>query len=100
MKPAPFTYVRATSLDEAWSRLDADEGAKILAGGQSLMPLLNMRLLRPTTLVDINDVPGLDRVEATPDGGLRIATYTPGEADLSVIYVELADKAYLDAPRP
>jgi aerobic carbon-monoxide dehydrogenase medium subunit len=72
VKPAPFTYVRAMTLDEALTRLDADEGAKILAGGQSLVPLLNMRLLRPTTLVDINGVPGLDRVEATPDGGLRI----------------------------
>jgi aerobic carbon-monoxide dehydrogenase medium subunit len=72
VKPAPFSYVRAPSLDEALARLDADEGAKILAGGQSLMPLLNMRLLRPTTLVDINGVPGLNTVDATPDGGLRL----------------------------
>jgi hypothetical protein len=41
-----------------------------------------------------------DAYAETSDGGLRIATYTPGEADLSAIYVELADQAYLDAPRP
>jgi carbon-monoxide dehydrogenase medium subunit len=72
VKPASFSYVRATSLDEALARLEADDGAKILAGGQSLMPLLNMRLLRPTTLVDINGLPGLNTVDAAPDGGLRI----------------------------
>jgi carbon-monoxide dehydrogenase medium subunit len=44
------------------------EGAKVLAGGQSLLPLLSMRLAAPTTLVDINRVPGLDRIEVTPDG--------------------------------
>ena len=44
------------------------KGAKVLAGGQSLLPLLSMRLAAPTTLVDINRVPGLDTVEATGDG--------------------------------
>jgi carbon-monoxide dehydrogenase medium subunit len=63
MKPAPFAYVRAESVEEA--RLALVEGggdAKVLAGGQSLVPALNMRLLRPEAVVDINRVPGLDDV--------------------------------------
>ena len=47
---------------------DDGEGAKVLAGGQSLLPLLSMRLAAPATLVDINRVPGLDTVEVTGDG--------------------------------
>ncbi|MGY1751383.1 FAD binding domain-containing protein [Modestobacter sp. SYSU DS0511] len=67
MKPAPFGYADPTSVDEALRLLDS-EGAKVLAGGQSLLPLLSMRLAAPTTLVDINRVPGLDRIEAADDG--------------------------------
>ena len=67
MKPAPFGYADPTSLDEALTVL-ADEGAKVLAGGQSLLPLLSMRLASPATLVDINKVPGLDSVVVTDDG--------------------------------
>jgi CO/xanthine dehydrogenase FAD-binding subunit len=64
VKPPPFEYARPTSLDEALALL-ADHGdeAKVLAGGQSLMPLLTMRLARPALLVDINDVGGLDNVD-------------------------------------
>ena len=69
MKPAPFRYADPGSLDEALDVLAAEgAGAKVLAGGQSLIPLLSMRLAAPTTLVDINRVPGLDAVEATGDG--------------------------------
>ena len=69
MKPAPFRYADPGTLDEALEVLSAEgEGAKVLAGGQSLLPLLSMRLAAPTTLVDINRVPGLDTVEATGDG--------------------------------
>ncbi|QXG76509.1 FAD binding domain-containing protein [Modestobacter sp. L9-4] len=69
MKPAPFSYADPRSLDEALAVLSEEgEGAKVLAGGQSLLPLLNMRLAAPTTLVDINRVPGLDRIEAGEDG--------------------------------
>jgi aerobic carbon-monoxide dehydrogenase medium subunit len=74
VKPAPFDYVRARTLDEALAALDAD--SKILAGGQSLVPMLNMRLVRPARLVDINAVPGLDGVRARPDGGLDIGALT------------------------
>ena len=72
MKPAPFDYVRPESLDDALAALaGGGDDAKVLAGGQSLVPALNMRLLRPTLLVDVNRVPGLDGV--TDDGGaLRV----------------------------
>ena len=66
MKPAPFAYLRPGSLTEAVSALAGDPGAKVLAGGQSLVPLLSMRLAAPSLLVDINGLPGLDAV--TVDG--------------------------------
>jgi len=53
MKPAPFDYVRPTSLTEACEILAADEDARVIAGGQTLIPMLAMRLARPTKLVDI-----------------------------------------------
>jgi len=69
VKPAPFGYADPTSVDEALEVLTAEgEGAKVLAGGQSLLPLLSMRLAAPTTLVDINRLPGLDRISAGTDG--------------------------------
>lgn len=72
MKPAPFKYVAARSVEEAVAALAAAGGeAKLLAGGQSLVPMLNFRLLEPAVLVDINRIAGLDRIEAV-DGGLRI----------------------------
>ena len=71
MKPAPFDYVRPGSLDDATAALAGDPGAKVLAGGQSLVPAMNFRLARPAVLVDINRVAELDF--CTPiDGGLRI----------------------------
>ncbi|MDX6512546.1 MAG: aerobic carbon-monoxide dehydrogenase medium subunit, partial [Gaiellaceae bacterium] len=65
MKPAPFDYVRPESLDEALAQLvELGEEAKVLAGGQSLVPVLNMRLLQPSTVIDIGRLPGLDGIEA------------------------------------
>ena len=63
MKPAPFEYVDPRTVDEAVEHLGrhGDE-AKVLAGGQSLVPMLNFRLARPAMLVDINRVAGLDDV--------------------------------------
>jgi 2-furoyl-CoA dehydrogenase FAD binding subunit len=69
MKPAPFQYARPESLDEALSLLVAED-AKVLAGGQSLIPALNMRLLRPSLLVDVNLVAGLNDV--ADNGTLRV----------------------------
>ena len=57
MKPAPFAYHRAVSMDEAVETLAAT-GGKVLAGGQSLVPMMSMRLAAPAALVDINQVPG------------------------------------------
>ena len=59
MKPAAFDYVVADSVDAACAALGRGD-AKIIAGGQSLVPMLNFRLLRPAILVDINRIPGLD----------------------------------------
>lgn len=59
MKPAPFEYVRPASIDEACALLAADEGARLIAGGQTLVPLMAMRLARPTRLIDIARIPSL-----------------------------------------
>jgi CO/xanthine dehydrogenase FAD-binding subunit len=73
MKPAPFEYFAPASVDETLELLNehGDE-AKILAGGQSLMPLMNMRLARPRVIVDINRLSDLERITATAEGGLAI----------------------------
>ena len=68
MKPAPFGYRRPDTLADAVAALASDPGAKVLAGGQSLVPLLSMRLAAPSLLVDINGLPGLDAIEVTDDG--------------------------------
>ena len=61
MKPAPFAYAKARSVDHAAALLAEHHGeAKLLAGGQSLIATLNMRLSSPSLLVDINHIPGLD----------------------------------------
>ena len=66
MKPPPFAYERPRSVEEAVTAL-ADGDAKVLAGGQSLVPALNMRVVRPTRLIDINHVVDLDNVVETGD---------------------------------
>jgi len=71
VKPPPFEYVPAATVDEVVAALAAAGGdAKVLAGGQSLVPMLNMRLARPAVLVDVNRVSGLDGVEI--DGAVRL----------------------------
>lgn len=68
MKPAKFDYLRAASLDEALEAL-AEHGdeAKIIAGGQSLMPMINFRLVKPGILIDINRIAGLEVIEDRGD---------------------------------
>lgn len=77
MKPAPFAYLAPRSLEEALTLL-AEHGdqAKLLAGGQSLVPMLNFRLARPDVLIDLNRVSGLDGIAL--DGGdlLRVGAMT------------------------
>ena len=62
MKPAPFAYRKARSLDEAIALLGENPDARLLAGGQSLMATLNMRLSAPSLLIDINGIAGLDGI--------------------------------------
>ena len=73
MKPAPFDYYAPLELQETLDLLEryGDE-AKILAGGQSLMPLINLRLARPRVIIDINRLHNLDAISTAPDGGLTI----------------------------
>lgn len=72
MYPPPFEYSAPTSIEEASALLGkAGDEARVLAGGQSLLPMMKLRLAMPSHLVDINRVPGLDRVEPT-NGKLRI----------------------------
>lgn len=72
MKPAPFQYHRPDSVEEALSLL-AEHGydAKLLAGGQSLVPAMNFRMAVPAVLIDLNRIAGLDGI-AEADGGLRV----------------------------
>src|SRR5882757_92533 len=68
MKPVAFDYVRAVSVGHAVEALaEAGSHAKIIAGGQSLMPMINFRLVKPSVLVDINRIPDLDTVEVRGD---------------------------------
>jgi carbon-monoxide dehydrogenase medium subunit len=73
MKPAPFEYYAPTTVDEALAHL-AEYGydAKVLAGGQSLIPMMNFRLAQPSILIDINNITELFYIRANEDGGLRI----------------------------
>jgi carbon-monoxide dehydrogenase medium subunit len=81
VKPSPFIYHRPEALDEAVSVLDevGDDG-KVLAGGQSLVPLLNLRLAAPAHLVDVNRVAGLGEID-TAAGGVRVGA-TARHADV------------------
>jgi len=73
VKPAAFAYAAPRTLDEALALL-AEHGdeAKVLAGGQSLVPMLNFRLVRPALLVDVNRVVELGTVSTTADGALHL----------------------------
>lgn len=85
LKPAPFTYHRPTSIDEAVRILSevADEDGRVIAGGQSLAPMMAFRIARPQHLVDINEIDALD-VLTVEDGALRVgacvrhARFRPG----------------------
>ena len=77
MIPAAFEYVRATSLDDALARLAASHGeAKVIAGGQSMLPLMKLRLARPATLVDIGRLAELKGIRRLPDGRVAVGALT------------------------
>jgi len=82
MKPAQFEYTRPKSLQEAIALLsEADANAKVIAGGQSLGPMLNLRLARPGRLVDIRHLPELRTVRADPKFFAIGATLTHAEIE-------------------
>ena len=90
MKPAPFTYHRPATLDEAVETLAATDG-KVLAGGQSLVPIMSMRLASPAALVDLNHIPGQDKIIVN-DAGVSIGCLTRHRA------LELDPAAYAANP--
>jgi len=67
MKAAPFEYFRVADVDEACAMLAADESARVIAGGQTLVPMMAMRLARPTRLIDINHIVALSYIRADGD---------------------------------
>lgn len=67
MKAAPFEYFRVADVDEACAMLAADESARVIAGGQTLVPMMAMRLARPTRLIDINRIVALSYIRADGD---------------------------------
>ena len=77
MKPPPFEYYNPTTVDEALSLL-AEHGydAKPLAGGQSLIPIMNFRLAQPAVLVDLNNISELSYIQPDEGGGLRLGAMT------------------------
>ena len=73
MYPSRFRYEAAHSIDQAVQLLrDGGDEAKVLAGGQSLIPMMKLRFARPELLVDINTIPGLDYHRADPDGTIHV----------------------------
>ena len=78
MKPAPFDYWTPDTLEQALA-LKAEHGdeARWLAGGQSLLPAMNLRLARPGVLIDLNPLAGLDTLEVASTGATRIAVACP-----------------------
>ncbi len=77
MKPAPFQFIAPETIEEALDALDMHgPDAKILAGGQSLIPALNFRLMQPAVLIDLNRIHSLAYISEGEDGGLRIGAMT------------------------
>ena len=92
MKPAPFTHHAPRTVEEAVAVLgEVGHDGKVLAGGQSLVPILNMRLAAPAHLVDVNRVSGLDDVSVT-DGEVRVGALARQAS------VEHHDAAYAALP--
>ncbi len=94
MKPAPFHFVAPDSLEAALEALQQHGGeAKVLAGGQSLIPAMNFRVMQPAVLVDLNRIKPLQFIRPTDEGGLRIGGMTRHSAVEHAIVV--ADRAPL-----
>ena len=76
MIPAAFAYERPASIEEAIESLSRNEGSKVIAGGQSLLPLLKLRLANAERLIDIGRIGGLSGTRYLPDGGAEIGAMT------------------------
>ncbi len=77
LKPPPFKYLVPDTLQEALAlKAEYGDDAKFLAGGQSLVPMMNFRLAMPAVLLDINRIAGLDEVRETDEGALRLGALT------------------------
>jgi len=100
LKPAPFEYAAPPSLEEALALL-AERGAdaKVLAGGQSLLPLLHRRRLRPRLLVDINRIEALDHIREDGGGIVVGALARQSSAERSDLVHEMAPLIYDVLPR-
>jgi len=96
VKPAPFAYRKARSLDEAVALLADNADARLLAGGQSLIATLNMRLSAPSLLIDVNGLAGLDHIDAK-GGALTVGALTrhaqAGRSDVIAKHAPLIAKA-------
>lgn len=91
MKPAPFEYRRPETVEEVIHLLaEYGDEAKLLAGGQSLIPTMNFRLAQPAMLIDLNTVEGLDGLDAGDDGSLRMG---------AMVRQAMAEKSALVAER-
>jgi aerobic carbon-monoxide dehydrogenase medium subunit len=78
VKPAAFEYHRASAVEDAVAKLtELGDEAKLLAGGQSLVPMMNFRLVRPSALVDVAGIPDLQYLEPHDGRGLKIGALTP-----------------------
>ena len=96
MIPAAFSYQRPATLDEALRIIGSDPGAKLLAGGQSLLPLLKLRLASAETLVDIGRLQELKGVRPQADGGLEIGALTTYAQVLEATELKIATEAISD----
>jgi len=89
----PFTYSRAASVEEAASTAAATQGARFIAGGTNLLDLMKLQIETPAHLIDVNHL-GLDRIEPTAEGGLRIGAMVRN-TDLAADKVVRRDYAVL-----
>ena len=85
MKPAPFDYVRPATLDEACELMTGDPDARLIAGGQTLIPMMAMRLARPSKLIDIARLPELRGFHEEPDAIVFGAATRQMEAERSTL---------------
>jgi carbon-monoxide dehydrogenase medium subunit len=101
MKPAPFEYYAPSTVDEALARL-AEHGwdAKVLAGGQSLIPMMNFRLAQPAVLVDLNDVSELFYIQPGRKGGVSIGAMTrQRQVEVDPLVAERAPMVHAALPK-